>query len=71
MEKINNNENLARVKQFSEKIAQVKAELHKDVVGQEDVLNNVLIAIVAGGNVLLEGVPGVGKTRLVRSLGQA
>ena len=68
MEKMNNNQNLERVKQFSEKIQQVKAELHKDVVGQEDVLNNVLIAIVAGGNVLLEGVPGVGKTRMVRSL---
>ena len=71
MEKINNNENLERVKQFSIKIEQVKAELHKDVVGQEDVLNNVLIAIVAGGNVLLEGVPGVGKTRMVRSLSRA
>ena len=70
MEKINNNENLERVKQFSAKIEQVKQELHKDVVGQEDVLDNVLIAIVAGGNVLLEGVPGVGKTRLVRSLGR-
>ena len=68
MEKINNNENLERVKQFSAKIDQVKQELHKDVVGQEDVLDNVLIAIVAGGNVLLEGVPGVGKTRMVRSL---
>ena len=68
MEKINNNENLERVKQFSAKIEQVKQELHKDVVGQEDVLDNVLIAIVAGGNVLLEGVPGVGKTRMVRSL---
>ena len=68
MEKINNTVNQERVKQFSQKIAQVKAELHKDVVGQEEVLDNVLIAIVAGGNVLLEGVPGVGKTRMVRSL---
>ena len=58
MEMINNNENLAKVKQFSEKIARVKTELHKDVVGQEEVLDNVLVAIVAGGNVLLEGVPG-------------
>ena len=71
MEKINNNANLERVKQFSQKIAQVKTELHKDVVGQEDVLDNVLVAIVAGGNVLLEGVPGVGKTRMVRSLSRA
>jgi len=38
------------------------------VVGQEDIVDNVIIAIIAGGNVLLEGVPGVGKTRLVRSL---
>ena len=71
MEKINNTVNQERVKQFSQKIAQVKAELHKDVVGQEDVLDNVLVAIVAGGNVLLEGVPGVGKTRMVRSLSRA
>lgn len=71
MEKINNTENLERVKQFSEKVTKVKTELHKDVVGQEEVLDNILIAIVAGGNVLLEGVPGVGKTRMVRSLSRA
>ena len=59
------------VKAFSAKIQKVKEELKKDVVGQEEVVDNVLIAIVAGGNVLLEGVPGVGKTRLVRSLGRA
>jgi MoxR-like ATPase len=60
-----------RVAAFSEKIAAVKKELAKDVVGQADIIENVLIAIVAGGNVLLEGVPCVGKTRLVRSLGRA
>ncbi len=71
MEKINKTENMEKVQMFSKKIAQVKTELHKDVVGQEEVLDNVLIAIVAGGNVLLEGVPGVGKTRMVRSLSRA
>ena len=60
-----------RVTTFSERIAAVKRELARDVVGQEEIVENVLIAIVAGGNVLLEGVPGVGKTRLVRSLGRA
>ena len=64
-------ENVETVKKFSESIAKIKAELAKDVVGQKEIIDNVLIAIVAGGNVLLEGVPGVGKTRLVRSLGQA
>ena len=63
-------ENVERVKAFSAAVAKVKEELAKDVVGQQDIIDNVLIAIVAGGNVLLEGVPGVGKTRLVRSLGR-
>ena len=57
-----------RVLMFSKKVAAVKDELKRDVVGQRDIIDNVIIAIVAGGNVLLEGVPGVGKTRLVRSL---
>lgn len=62
---------MEKVSVFSEKIAKVQEELAKDVVGQKDIINNVIIAIVAGGNVLLEGVPGVGKTRLVRALGKA
>lgn len=64
-------DNVEKVKAFSASIAKVKEELAKDVVGQKEIIDNVLIAIVAGGNVLLEGVPGVGKTRLVRSLGKA
>lgn len=63
-------DNEQKVKQFHEAIAKIKNELKKDVVGQQEVIDNVLIAIIAGGNVLLEGVPGVGKTRLVRSLGK-
>ena len=64
-------DNTAKVKKFATAISQIKAELSKDVVGMQDNIDNVLIAIVAGGNVLLEGVPGVGKTRLVRSLSKA
>ena len=63
-------ENAAKVKQFSDSIAVIRRELKKDIVGKEEVVDCVLIAIIAGGNVLLEGVPGVGKTRLVRSLGK-
>lgn len=63
-------DNKEKVIRFNEAITKVKAELSKDMVGQTEVIDNVLIAIVAGGNVLLEGVPGVGKTRLVRSLSQ-
>ena len=61
-------ENIEKVKNFSQVVSNIKTELRRDVVGQEDIVDNVIIAIIAGGNVLLEGVPGVGKTRLVRSL---
>ena len=63
-------ENIEKVKQFKATIENIKIEIRKDIVGQDDVVDNVIIAIIAGGNVLLEGVPGVGKTRLVRSLGK-
>ncbi len=61
----------AQAENFSRSVAKIKDEIKKDLVGQEDIVNNVIIAIIAGGNVLLEGVPGVGKTRLVRTLGKA
>ncbi len=59
-------DNKTQVENFSRAVKQIKEEIKKDLVGQEDIVNNVIIAIIAGGNVLLEGVPGVGKTRLVR-----
>ena len=62
--------NTEKINAFSEKIIKIKEELAKDVVGQADIIDGVITAIIAGGNVLLEGVPGVGKTRLVRSLGR-
>lgn len=61
-------EAIEQIKIFSQKVDEVKNEIHKDIVGNEEVVENVIISIIAGGNVLLEGVPGVGKTRLVRSL---
>lgn len=64
-------ENNNQIQLFSESISKIQTEIKKDIVGQEDVIDNVLIAIISGGNVLLEGIPGVGKTRLVRSLGKA
>lgn len=60
-------EDLEKVKNFSRAISDIKTEIRKDVVGQEEIVDSVITAIIAGGNVLLEGVPGVGKTRLVRS----
>ncbi len=60
--------NIEQAKNFSKQVESIKAELAKDLVGNDDIVENVIIAIISGGNVLLEGVPGVGKTRLVRSL---
>ena len=60
-----------RIQGFSDKCQRIISEIQKDLVGQNEVVRDTVIAMIAGGNVLLEGVPGVGKTRLVRSLGQA
>ncbi len=47
---------------------QVRNEISKVIVGQQDVIDGVLICLLAGGHVLLEGVPGLGKTTLLRTL---
>lgn len=51
--------------------AAVRDEVAKAFIGQDDVLDQILIVLLAGGHVLIEGVPGLGKTLLVRALGQA
>jgi MoxR-like ATPase len=49
---------------------EVKAEMARVIVGHEDLIEDIFIALVCGGHCLLEGVPGLGKTLLVRSLGE-
>ena len=58
------------VNKFSEQCKNIFEQVARDVIGQKEVVEGTIIAMIAGGNVLLEGVPGVGKTRLVRSLGR-
>ena len=58
------------VEKFSELVKKILEEIKKDVIGQEETVRNCIISMIAGGNVLLEGIPGVGKTRLVRTLGR-
>lgn len=55
--------------QFAEKYERTVSEVSRVVLGQESIVQHALIALLAGGHVLLEGVPGLGKTLLVRSLG--
>ena len=60
----------ARAELARERLGTVTESLGEVIVGQERVVEQVLTALVAGGHVLLEGVPGLGKTLLVRTLGQ-
>ena len=52
-------------------LREVRAEIAKVIVGQDSVVEGVLICLIAGGHVLLEGVPGLGKTTLLRTLSRA
>jgi len=57
--------------EFRRKFAALQGEIGKAIVGHRDVVDGVLTALFVGGHVLIEGVPGLGKTYLVRTLAQA
>jgi len=57
--------------QFKAMFQKIRGQVTRAMVGQDNVVDGVLTALLAGGHVLLEGVPGLGKTMLVRSLGSA
>jgi MoxR-like ATPase len=59
-----------QIAQFRETYSALRSEIGKVIVGQTEIVDGTLIAIFAGGHVLLEGVPGLGKTLLVRTLGE-
>jgi MoxR-like ATPase len=61
----------AQCEQFRASFAQLRTEIGKVMVGQLPVVDAVLVCLFSGGNVLLEGVPGIGKTLLVRTLANA
>ena len=57
------------LEQFGEIARDIENEVGKVIVGQREVLRSVIICVLAGGHALLEGVPGLGKTMLIRTLG--
>lgn len=59
------------IKCFSEDFSRLFNEIKKEIIGQEEILRDVLASIILGGNVLLEGMPGLGKTQLVKTLARA
>ena len=56
------------VEEFRRIAAAVEDEVGKLIVGQQETLREVLICLIAGGHALLEGVPGLGKTMLIRTI---
>src|SRR5215472_14654033 len=60
----------AQIQPFREAYAALRGEIAKVIVGQDAIVEGTLISLFAGGHVLLEGVPGLGKTLLVRTLSE-
>lgn len=55
---------------MAQQIAACEAEIQKGIIGQREIIRQTMLAMLTGGNVLLEGMPGLGKTRLVSTIGK-
>ncbi len=60
----------AEFQEVLDTVSRIETEVAKHMIGQKDVIRQVIMCMLAGGNVLLEGMPGLGKTRLVNVLGK-
>ena len=65
------NQDAKAIEKFADDYRKVRAEIGKAVVGHDEIVDGVLTCLFAGGHALLEGVPGLGKTLLIRSLSEA
>ncbi len=59
-----------QVHQFRETFYRVKTEVQKRIVGQDEIIEGILICLLANGHALLEGIPGLGKTQLIHTLSE-
>jgi MoxR-like ATPase len=62
--------NEKNIQEFSTRFLEIEKAISEVIIGQKDIIKKVLMAIIAGGNVLLEGLPGLGKTQLVKTIGK-
>ncbi|WP_312060280.1 AAA family ATPase [Anaerotignum sp.] len=62
--------NEEKIRQFGAELQKIEAEIGTVIIGQKDLIRGVLTSMIAGGNVLLEGLPGLGKTQLVKTIGK-
>lgn len=58
----------AKIRAFADDFKRIEDEISKDIIGQKDVIHKIIISMIADGNVLLEGLPGTGKTQLVKTV---
>lgn len=58
------------IKNFKLLFDKIEKEIQNNIIGQKDIIRNILIGIIAGGNILLEGLPGLGKTQMVKTISQ-
>ncbi len=71
MENLQNNKNdVFLVEQLSQKVKELKKEIAKVIVGQEEIIDNLLVSLLARGHCLLVGVPGLAKTLLIKTLAE-
>ena len=63
-------EEVRAIEELMESQELIVAQLKKVIIGQEDVINQMLMALFAGGHCLVEGVPGLAKTLMIKTLAQ-
>jgi MoxR-like ATPase len=68
--KVKSTDEAGKYEKATEKLAKVKEEVSKVMVGQEEVIEQVLVAILCDGNILLESNPGMGKTKMVSTISE-
>lgn len=59
-----------QIRDFSNRFFEIEGAIAESIIGQKEIVQGVLIALIAGGNVLLEGLPGLGKTQLIKTIGK-